>query len=164
MIRPPNSATVAVVEMPPGFPALKIAFAVIGLVAIGVVLVLIGRMTATSPTANTNATSTVTPHPPRPTPTTVAAVTVPTPEPTKQRADRPRPKPSPTPDYYERYMANQNRLLSQADPRPRYKGHLLVNENGDRLRAICKNGKPSYWQLDRALTCMANGGVQERLW
>jgi len=32
VIRPPNSATVAVVEMPPGFPALKIAFAVIGLV------------------------------------------------------------------------------------------------------------------------------------
>jgi hypothetical protein len=37
----------------------------------------------------------------------------------------------------------------------------LVDRNGKPLRAICNNGEPSYWEYDRALTCLQKGGVRE---
>ena len=36
---------------------------------------------------------------------------------------------------------------------------LEFDKNGRRLRAICKNGEPSYWQFDKWATCGMNGGV-----
>lgn len=33
------------------------------------------------------------------------------------------------------------------------------DQNGQRLRAICRNGQASYWQADRWATCLLKGGV-----
>lgn len=33
------------------------------------------------------------------------------------------------------------------------------NRKGEQLRAVCKNGEPSYWQYDKWATCGMNGGV-----
>lgn len=107
----------------------------------------------------------VTLAPPTPTPEIVERVVyvpvTPTPTPKPRNAATPKPKPTPI-DVDE--LRERLAPTPTPDVRPRYKGYLLYNEDGDRLRAICKNGRPSYWQLDRALTCMANGGVAERLW
>lgn len=35
------------------------------------------------------------------------------------------------------------------------------DEKGTPLRAVCKNGNPSYWQYDKWATCGMNGGVHE---
>lgn len=37
--------------------------------------------------------------------------------------------------------------------------NLMYDRSGRMLRAICKNGQPSYWQYDKWATCGANGGV-----
>jgi len=40
----------------------------------------------------------------------------------------------------------------------------LIDGNGKQLRAICKDGSPSYWQGDRAFTCLMKGGVIRWFW
>ena len=75
--------------------------------------------------------------------------------------------PPPTPKQKPRYTPEPaNRNLNRANlynsgpayniPPPRI---MEFDRYGRRLRAICKNGEPSYWQFDKWATCGMNGGV-----
>ena len=57
-------------------------------------------------------------------------------------------------DEMRQRNANANRTVVLPPP-----AITEFNRQGERLRAICKNGEPSYWQFDKFLTCKMNGGV-----
>jgi hypothetical protein len=101
------------------------------------------------------------------TPTSVKEIVyireTPTPKPTTQ--------PSPASESLAMNRSATNAIQQMNVNRPSelpqlqiYKGHRMYDKNGRKLRAICKNGKPSYWQYDRLLVCGANGGIVELLW
>lgn len=47
---------------------------------------------------------------------------------------------------------------------PLVRGWPAYDAKGRPIRAICNNGRPSYWQYDRFAVCGANGGVAELFW
>jgi hypothetical protein len=43
-------------------------------------------------------------------------------------------------------------------------GGFATYQNGKRIRAICRDGGPSYWQGDASFTCAVRGGVHQWFW
>jgi hypothetical protein len=108
--------------------------------------------------------------------TPTAAPATPTPAPTRKRT----PKPTPTPididemraEYDGRESANANAMATASNYSRGNVANVPANiagsyyvpppydANGKPLRAICRDGGPSYWQYDRWATCLTRGGVK----
>ncbi|MBX3299770.1 MAG: hypothetical protein KF736_09945 [Acidobacteria bacterium] len=61
---------------------------------------------------------------------------------------------TPSPQYGVKDEAGTRVPATAERPRP-----SEFNTKGNRLRAVCKNGEPSYWQYDAWATCGLKGGV-----
>ena len=155
------------------------------LLAIGSAIVLIGMIlgalalmpkdgTGSTPTASTdrvasdNALSIPTPttEPPR----SPVRLSSPSPRATIETPDNTSTRSTRTPirnseDAVANANANANAKVSRPAPKiPLVRGWPMFDSSGRRIRAICNNGRPSYWQYDRVAVCGANGGVAEVFW
>lgn len=172
VIRPPvTTASYEYTEIPKDHTVLKITGIIGGLLIFGSVLYLAGRFTATTavqPAMNANAANQV-----------VASITTPpptprTPEPTPTVAKTPKPRRTPVeidPPAENYLPANANRANPNAPPQYNAMPNVPTvyvdgriyrkyDETGREIRAVCKSGTPSYWQMDRWATCLTQGGVK----
>jgi len=80
--------------------------------------------------------------------------------------------PTATPRVYTPESANSNQVGSRSNRAANIPDRSLANlagyapydRNGKRLRAICKDGSPSYWQYDSWAICLAKGGPRIVFW
>lgn len=64
-----------------------------------------------------------------------------------------------------RFANTGSNAAANTDQRPvTNTGFPMYDRNGKKLRAICKDGSPSYWQFDRWATCLTKGGVHLWYW
>lgn len=126
-------------------------------------LIIYGSWGSTNQTSGNTAQSVPLPEPIPPTPKSPSPTprkTKPTPAPVVNRdAEMERIVES---QRRQREYDAETRRIQQMGNRPANIPPPVIREydqKGQQLRAICKNGEPSYWQYDKFATCGMNGGV-----